>query len=288
MKFGSIFYEKLTEAEGWENHFEALELLGIRHLELTVSDRLLPLPLYKKMSQKMLAAQMGLSFHAPDFVEPSYGLKAFDSGLAQKALWTETFKQYSLLADGLGQTSLCVHGADYGETAFSRQEAEDRTLFFFDWALEYINRYHPELQLLIENTCPLDGMAFGQTLSELEGFFYRFDGAPHLGWCLDLPHLIRSQRLQPEDDLQLAVLQQWIGALKGLIRTVHVHGYSSDYRQSHLAFTEASQLQFKLLSPLRDSAESVHLPIIGEILCFNKPEAAPRLCDELVKIVGLI
>lgn len=290
MKFGTIFYEKVTDSENWRTHYEHLLEIGIQHLELTCHSLLLPESVYKGLSAQARQDQIQLSFHMPDFCQPElFDLGCFQKTLVQTTHWESYFKRLSALQAGANPSLMIAHGASQFMSQNFQQVPRDATLRFFDWALHYIEKFHPELQLTIENTCILDGSAYAQSETDLEEMLTYFKESESFGWCLDLAHYVRNQLAQQkkwtqdpsEVKIDLSNVNfDFIDINLFTVKEIHLHGFSNDLLLSHRPITHLSAA---LTTWVRShQKELLLIPLVFEFLNENSIENEPKLLQLLV------
>lgn len=296
MKFGTIFYEKVTDSKNWRAHYEHLLEIGIQHLELTCHSHLFPESIYKELSTQARQDQIQLSFHMPDFCQPElFDLGGFQKTLLQTTQWESYFKRLSILQAGSNPSLMIAHGASQFMSEKFHQVPRDATLRFFDWALRHIEKIHPELQLAIENTCILDGPAYAQTETELKEMLTHFKNADSFGWCLDLAHYVRNQLAQQKKMTQHSseinvdhsnVKFDFIDINLFTVKEIHLHGFSNDLLLSHLPI---SHLNTSLMTWMRSHQNELSsVPVVFEFLTGNSIEDEPKSLQLLVNTIGEI
>lgn len=296
MKFGTIFYEKVTDSENWRTHYEHLLEIGIQHLELTCHSLLFPESIYKALSAQARQDQIQLSFHMPDFCQPElFDIGGFQKTLLQRTHWESYFKRLSSLQAGSNPSLMIAHGGSEFMSKNFQQAPRDATLRFFDWALRHIEKFHPELQLAIENTCILDGPAYAQTETDLEEMLANFNDAHSFGWCLDLAHYVRNQLAQQKKLNQYSsevkfdlsnVKFDFIDINLFTVKEIHLHGFSNDLLLSHVPL---SHLNTSLTRWMRlHQKELSSVPVVFEFLTGSSIEDEPKLLQLLVNTLNEI
>jgi hypothetical protein len=276
MRIGTTYDESVIQQEEDSEILEKLSLAGLTSLELVLHPSLMSDTRALALLRRGSELNFSFAYHVPDFIDPlSFDLNLVVLDKGSKSL--NTFSEWICkCAASSEQGQLIIHGAS----------DKNRTLRFFDWALEMVEQKNLDLTLLLENTwsSEQENRRFGQTFLDLSLFSKTFDGAP-AGLCLDTAHWFRAagiysnrrQSTKPEISLLSDEASYPDSDPKNLlpdimipwIKRIHVHEADPDSGIDHLGINRTKALTAQLLKPwitLDHEAEKQNTVLSLEVL----------------------